>query len=110
LNNSGRAALVWSPFPDRETAKSIIRILLEERLIACANLFPDIESMFLWDGDISAAHETGVLFKTTADRIAALVARLGELHPYDTPVIIGWQCESAHPATLEWLGTALNEN
>ncbi len=101
------AALTWCPFPDEETARAVAAQLLSEKLIACANILPAIESIFEWDGVPSTAKEVAVLFKTTSDLLDKLTVRLGELHPYDTPAIAGWRCDSAHPATLTWLGDTL---
>lgn len=98
-----QAALVWCPCPNIEVARKISEQLLQERLIACANMFPAMESLFEWDEGLSQASEVGVLFKTTADSLDALISRLGELHPYDTPAILGWTCDIAHPAVLGWL-------
>lgn len=97
------AALVWCPFPDSDNARAVAGQLLDERLIACANILGAIESHFVWEGSRSSGTETAVLFKTTADQLSAVVARLGVLHPYDTPAITGWQCDATHPATMAWL-------
>ena len=97
------AALVWCPFPDVETARKIAATLLEEKRIACANIVPAIESVFTWKGEVSSETESGVLFKTTATHLDALTKRLEELHPYETPAIIGWLADRTPPATLEWL-------
>lgn len=101
------AALVWCPFPDRESAKEAASTLLAERLIACANIIPGIESVFEWQGEVSTAIEVAVLFKSDAERLERLTTRLAELHPYDTVAIIGWEADAAHPATLQWLGETL---
>ncbi|KPQ31077.1 MAG: hypothetical protein HLUCCX21_04080 [Porphyrobacter sp. HL-46] len=100
------AALVWCPFPDRDTARAIAGQLLDEGLIACANIVGEVESVFLWQGARDSAAEAAVLFKTTGAALDAVVARLGALHPYDTPAIMGWRCDAVHPATLAWLGAA----
>lgn len=97
------AALAWCPFPDAESARAAAGTLLDERLIACANILGAIESHFVWEGARATGTEVGVLFKTTAERLEDLVERLGELHPYDTPAIMGWCVDEAHPATLAWL-------
>lgn len=97
------AALAWCPFPDRPSAQAAAELLLSERLIACANILPGVTSVYEWEGEVSTGEEVGVLFKTTPACLEALVARLGECHPYDTPAIIGWQSDAAHPQTLQWL-------
>lgn len=95
--------MVWCPFPDREAAREAAEILLQEKLIACANIVGDIESLFEWQGAVQTSHECGLIFKTSGDCLAALVDRLGALHPYETPAILGWHCDEAHRATLTWL-------
>ncbi|MBD2843174.1 divalent-cation tolerance protein CutA [Erythrobacter rubeus] len=102
MRNTG-AALVWCPFPDRETARATAARLLDESLIACANIVGEIESIFEWEGERSSGTEIAVLLKTTSERLEEVVSRLGELHPYDTPAIVGWCCDQAYPATLDWL-------
>lgn len=101
------AALVWCPFPDRDTARAVSGELLGEGLIACANILGDMESVFLWEGARNSETETGVLFKTRGALLDRTIARLGELHPYDTPAIIGWRCDAGHPATIAWLMATL---
>ncbi len=97
------ASLVWCPFPDRESARAAAEALLGEKLIACANILGAIESLFVWDGQQSSDEEVAVLFKTIPGASERMVSRLGELHPYDTPAIIGWDCGIVHPLTVNWL-------
>ena len=97
------AALVWSTFADRESAQSVAKQFLDEKLIACANMLPETHALFEWDGAIDNAIEVAVLFKTSGDLLDTLTTRLGELHPYEIPAIIGWKCDSAHPKTTAWL-------
>jgi periplasmic divalent cation tolerance protein len=97
------AALVWCPFPDADSARTAADALLDEALIACANILGPIESRFVWEGARATGSEVAVLFKTTSARLEDVIARLGELHPYDTPAILGWHADAAHPASLAWL-------
>ena len=97
------AALIWCPFPDADSARAAADALLDDALIACANIMGAIESRFVWDGARATGSEVGVLFKTTAARMEDVIERLGELHPYDTPAILGWLVDETHPATLGWL-------
>ena len=64
--SEGGAALVWSPFASQEEAAAVARQLLEERLVACANILPHVLSIFRYDGKVQTAGEVGVLFKTEA--------------------------------------------
>ena len=96
-------ALIWCPFPDEDSAAAAAGTLLDEGLIACANLLPAMRSLYVWKGERGDAREVGALLKTRADRVEAALARLVELHPYETPAAVAWRCDAAAPATLEWL-------
>ncbi|MEL6530691.1 MAG: divalent-cation tolerance protein CutA [Pseudomonadota bacterium] len=98
------AALAWCPFPDRDSARLAAEALLDEQLIGCANIIGEVESVFSWSGERGSSVEVAVLFKTNSELLEAMIARLGQLHPYDTPAITGWHCDAAHAATKQWLG------
>lgn len=83
------SALIYTVFADREDARAVAARLLDERMIACANVIGEVEALFEWDGERGSGEEIAVLFKTHADTLDAAVARLEELHPYDTPAILG---------------------
>jgi periplasmic divalent cation tolerance protein len=97
-------ALIWCPFPDRECAAGIAQTLLDDGLIACANMLGEIQSFFVWNGERGEATETGVLLKTNSLMLDAAITRLVELHPYDEPAILGWRCDATAPGTAAWLG------
>ena len=97
------AALIWSPFATEEAAAEAASQLLDERLIACANILPGIRSLYVWRGERGEARECGALFKTTAALLNPAIARLAEIHPYDAPAIAGWHTDAVAPATASWL-------
>lgn len=100
---SPAGALIWCPFPDESSARAVAAKALDERLVACANILGSITSLYVWQGSQSQAEETGVLFKTDAVLLDRAVERIAELHPYQTPAVMGWRCDSCPPATLAWL-------
>jgi periplasmic divalent cation tolerance protein len=97
-------ALIWCPFPDAESAAGAAKTLLDEGLIACANMVGEMVSLFDWNGERGEARETGALLKTNAAVLQRAIARLAQLHPYDEPAIVGWLCDAASPGTAAWLG------
>lgn len=98
-----RAALIWCPFADSGSAERVAGTLIDEGLVACANILPGVRSLYRWQGVRGEGAEIAVLFKTTADVLDAAVRRLEAIHPYDSPAITGWLCDAAGPATLGWL-------
>jgi periplasmic divalent cation tolerance protein len=98
------AALIWSPFESEEAAAEAAARLLDEGLIACANILPGVRSLYVWRGERGEARECAALFKTDASLLADAVARLAAIHPYETPAIAGWRAEATAPSTAAWLG------
>jgi len=97
------SALIWCPFADEASAAAAAGQLLDEGLIACANILPAMRSLYVWRGERGEATEVGVLFKTDAALLDRATARLAEIHPYDTPAVLGWRPDTAAPATRDWL-------
>ena len=97
------SALIWCTFPDKKAARYVADILLDEGLVACANIIDGMISLFVWDGERGEDRETGVLFKTNSERLNAAVSRIEVLHPYKTPAILGWKCDVVTDATRGWL-------
>jgi periplasmic divalent cation tolerance protein len=96
------AALIWSPFASEDDAAKAAAALLDEGLIACANLVP-VRSLYVWQGERGEARECGALFKTSEGLLDKAVARLAEIHPDETPAITGWRANAAAAATAAWL-------
>ncbi|MDE2404303.1 MAG: divalent-cation tolerance protein CutA [Sphingomonadales bacterium] len=98
------AALVWCPFADEDSAAAVAAALLDEGLVTCANIVPGVRSLFIWRGQREDAREAGALFKTSGALLPRAIARIEALHPYDQPAVLGWHCDAANPATLDWVG------
>jgi periplasmic divalent cation tolerance protein len=62
--------------------------LVEERLAACVNVLPPMQSTYRWNEGVTHDTERQILIKTTADRVASLHARIRELHSYEVPEFI----------------------
>lgn len=96
-------AMIWCPFPNADSARQVSGLLLDEKLIGCANLIPALISIFQWDGKRDEAEETGALFKTNSALLDKAIERIAALHPYDQPAILGWVCDESSLGTANWL-------
>ena len=94
--------VVLTTWPDAATARAAARQLIEERLAACANLVPAIESIYRWEGKLETANEVLMILKTTIGRYAQLETRVKALHPYDVPEILGLPVTEGLNAYLRW--------
>lgn len=103
MSETATPLLVWSTFPEPESARRAARKLVEERLAACANLVPAVESVYRWKGGVETAAEVWVLFKTTRETYPRLEERLRHLHPYELPEIVAVGLEAGLPDYLRWV-------
>lgn len=93
---------------DVEEAKRIINELLEKKWVACANVFPHVDSLYMWKGKLCEEAEVKVVFKTT-DIYFAKVSEYILLHgTYDIPEICKIQIFDANPQYTAWLHQTLN--
>ena len=100
-------ALVWVTAPDLKVARRLARAALDARLVACANLVPNLQSHYWWQGKLESAREVLILFKTTTRRLAALEKLVLALHPYDTPEFVALPVRQVNQRYLAWWQQAL---
>ncbi len=105
-NTKIRLVLTTCALPDE--ARALGRVLVEERLVACATLIPGAESGNHWGDErgedkVESGSETLVLLKTTADLVDALQVRLHALHSYQTPEFLVLDVAGASQAYLDWV-------
>lgn len=89
--------------PDEAVAEKLARTLVEERLIACANLVPKIRSIYRWEGKVHDEAEVLLVMKTRAEGFEALAARVKALHPYSVPEILQVPVQAGHQPYLDWV-------
>jgi periplasmic divalent cation tolerance protein len=94
---------VYAVFGSDEEARRIARIVIEERLAACANILAPCHSIYRWQGRIEEADEVPAIFKTSAETAPKLVARIAGLHSYDVPAVVAWPISGALPDYLDWV-------
>ncbi len=98
--NDVRIVFVTAP-PD--TASELARALVEERLVACANVIPGLRSIYRWKGAVQDEPETLLVLKTQACRVAPLIDQVRALHPHDTPEVLALKPDAGLPAYLAWV-------
>jgi len=97
---SVRIAFISIP---RDEANKLARKLVEQRLAACVNLVPKIESYFWWDDAVQHDEEALLIVKTTESRFRDLMAFVQEHHPYDLPEVIGFPLSEGLPEYIAWI-------
>ena len=87
-DNLGEAAVVLTTLAANADAAALARVLVEEKLAACVNVLPTMRSVYRWKGSIEEDREQQLVIKTSRTMVAALEARLRQLHPYELPEFI----------------------
>ena len=99
--------IVLMTTPNKKEAENIIHQLLEERLIACANIVDSVSSFFLWKHKIEQENETLVVMKSSEKLFRKLIEKIQELHSYETPEILALPIVAGSQSYLEWLKNSL---
>ena len=81
-------SIIYSTNDTVETAKTIARTLVKEKLVACVHIIPKIESIYRWDGKIEEANECVLLAKTSERNVQKAIQKIRLLHPYKVPEIL----------------------
>ena len=107
MKKADQFAIVLVTAPGLKAARGLARAALEERLAACANLAPGLESHYWWQGKMERSGEVLIIFKTTRRRLGALEKLILRKHPYDTPEIVALRVEAGTERYLEWISASL---
>ena len=95
--------LCYCSCPDATSAQAIAEALVGERLAACVNVLGSMRSTYRWQGAVEQADERQLVIKTTTSRVAALEARLREMHPYEVPELLVLPVTGGSEDYLRWV-------
>jgi periplasmic divalent cation tolerance protein len=95
--------IVFVTFPNAEEAKDLVIKLLKARLIACANISSQMESFFLWNGQINSETEVLVYMKTKKKTFNELADWIKTHHSYDVPEIIALPILMGSREYFKWI-------
>ena len=103
---TNKIGVIYTTFGDIESAKSCIKKLLNEKLIACANIFPIVTSMYRDMDQDCETEEVVAILKTSAKLAEQVVKMLEIIHPYTTPCII-ISAQDCNTGYYDWLCDSL---
>lgn len=86
-----------------DEARKVSRQLVESRLVACANIIPWIESVFMWNNQLETAQETKVIFKTREDLFGSVKNFITENGKYEVPEILQLSLSDGNESYLDWV-------
>lgn len=88
---------------NKSEAKKIGSALVKERLCACVNIFPEMNSIYWWKEKMETAGESVLIAKTTQSKFSKLTVRVKELHSYECPCILEIEIGRGNKEYMGWL-------
>jgi periplasmic divalent cation tolerance protein len=91
----------------KQEAEKIVQHLLNDRLIACANIIGPVTSFFHWSGKDERAEEYLVLMKSRSDLFDRVTEVVKIAHSYEVPEILALPVVAGSRTYLDWLASCL---
>jgi len=88
---------------NKAEAKKIGKELVASRLAACVNILDNMNSVYMWDGEIQDDSEVVMIAKTTRERVPELVEKVKSIHSYECPCIVSLAVLDGHKPFLDWI-------
>ena len=98
-----RPCLLYITAGDREEALALARMLVGERLAACANVLGAATSVYRWQGAVQEEGEVVLVAKTVEERVETAARRVREAHSYDSPCVVALPISGGDPEFLAWV-------
>ena len=95
--------IILTNVPSPALARDIARHLVENRLAACVNIMPAMQSVYRWQEQVEQAEEVALIIKTTSERYSDVEQAISAMHPYDVPEIIAVPVAAGLPEYLDWV-------
>jgi periplasmic divalent cation tolerance protein len=109
MKNHPDFIIVLATTANKAEAEKIAQTLLEEKLIACANIINPVASFFHWTSKINKCEECLVIMKSRLDLFADLEKCVKRLHSYEVPEVLALPIVEGSADYLAWMGSVLKQ-
>jgi periplasmic divalent cation tolerance protein len=93
-----------------DEARKVSRYLVQERLVACAQIIPWIESVYLWNNNLETSQESKIILKTKRDFYEKIKEVILKNCKYEVPEITWMSIEGGNEGYIQWLQETLVHN
>ena len=95
--------MLYITVPSKEEGIRLGRLLIEDQLAACANVYDGATSIFQWDGAVQEENEALLFAKTTRNLIDPATDLLVLEHPYECPCVVAFPVVGGHRDFIAWV-------
>ncbi len=95
--------LVITSWPDLDGARLQARRWVQNKLAASVNILPQMDSVYIWEGELRSGKEHKMFVKTSANRLEALQREIESAHPYAVAEILQFKIDSGNREYLDWI-------
>ncbi len=92
---------------NKSEAKKIATILVKKKLVACANVFKNIQSFFLWKNNVNNSNEVVIMGKTLQKNQPKVISEVKKIHSYDIPCVVFYKISSGNKEFLNWINKSV---
>ena len=86
-----------------DEARKVSRYLVQERLVACAQIIPWIEAIFMWNNQLETAQESKVVFKTLKSHFKQIEEIIRANCTYEVPEILCFEIVEGNSGYMNWM-------
>jgi len=83
--NKEQLKIVITTFGNAAQASSFVQVMVEKRLVVCAQVDGPIQSFYHWQGKVEQSEEVRVWLKVLSSKLDELEMEFKQQHPYDVP-------------------------
>ena len=100
--------LVYITVGNEPEAIKLAKLALQKKLVACANLYPEVKSIFEWKKELKIEKESILIFKKNEEKFKKLEDLILKNHTYETPCVLKLPITEGHKNFLDWIKETLN--
>lgn len=92
-----------------DEARKICRYLVQERLVASAQIVPWIESIYMWNNQLETTQESKIFLKSHLDKFEKIKEVIIQNCTYDIPEIVYSIIDGGSEEYLRWVSESTPE-
>jgi len=85
-------------------------MLVTRKLAACVQILPEMQSVYVWKGEVQREQEVMMIAKTTRTYFEELEREVRAMHSYETPEIVALPIIAGSDVYLDWLVSSCDDS